>query len=193
MYLTGKGIKKAEGRPSGESRLVCKVSTDHCMHPPLGGAPRDQGFLPRVRSGKCQVLLSKTPPNHAMQPPVQHCWSMWTPQVSTVQQTQGTQAIHPDGGGQYKNQVQRSHLRRGRSPSHGAVANWNLIWKGSYLMFLHWTLVSNCSTSVSVFPIPLCQRSSKIHGVKLLGRVSREFMCWDFTSQQLQHYPKNSH
>lgn len=29
------------------------------------------------------------------------------------------QVVHLDGGGQYKGQVQRSHLRRGRSPSHG--------------------------------------------------------------------------
>lgn len=48
-YLAGEGVKKAEGRPSGESRLARKVSTDHCMHPPLGGAPRDWGFLPCVR------------------------------------------------------------------------------------------------------------------------------------------------
>ena len=111
MDLTGEGIKKAERRPSGESRLVCKVGTDYCMHPPWGRAPRDQSFLPRVRPGKRQVLLSKTPPNCAMQPPVQGCWSMQTPWASTAQQTQGKQAIHPDGG-QYKSQVQRSHLRR---------------------------------------------------------------------------------
>lgn len=79
--------------------------------PPSGGTPRDQGFLPHVRPGKYQALLSKTPQNDALQPVVRDCWSMQTPWASTAQRTQGKQAIiHLGGGGQYESQVQRSHL-----------------------------------------------------------------------------------
>lgn len=96
MYLTGESTKKPEGRPSGEGRLVYKVGTDYCMHSPLGSVPRDQGFFSHVRPGKYQVLLSKTPPNRAMQPLVQACWSTQTPWPSTAHQTQGKQPIHLD-------------------------------------------------------------------------------------------------
>lgn len=93
------------------------------MHPPLRGAPRDQGLLSYVSLGKCQVVLWKTPPKHAVQPPGQGYCSVQTPWASTAQQTQGKQAKRLSGDEQYKGQVRRSHLGRDTSPSHGPAAN----------------------------------------------------------------------
>lgn len=169
MHLTRKSTERAEWRPSAGSTLVCKVGTDYCMHPPLGGTPRVQGFLPCVGPGKYQVLLSKTLPNNNMQPVVQDCWSMQTPWASTAQQTQGKQVItHLDGGDQYKSQVHRFRLRRGRSPSRGPVANRSL--DGVHISTNFGIHLWYLSAHVAHTALP------EIHGIKSLARVSQDFM-----------------
>lgn len=102
MDLTGKGFKE-EDKPSGEHILVCKVGTDCCVHPPLG-SDEGPGFFPHMRP---QIHAELSQYRLVLAGACRH----WGPAGYA-------KVVHLDGGGQHQGQVQRPHLRRGRSPSH---------------------------------------------------------------------------
>lgn len=146
--------------------------TDYCLHPPLGDAPRVS----------CHVsgLESVTPPKFG---PHQTALLVHADTVGQHGTANPGQAGYGPG---WRRSVQPPGTK-GSFEKREITIIWSHCklkpgWERS-LPAVHTS--TSFGTSLPTFPVPLCQRSSKIHGVKLLGTVSQEFLCGDFTSDQL--------
>lgn len=140
MDLIGKGFMKEE-KPSGEH----EVGTDRCVHPPLGSA--------RETRVSCLICSLQTMQNC---PSMGWCLLGHADTMGQQDTPNPEQVVHLDGDGQYQGQVQRSPLRRGRSPPRSPKETEG--WLERTLPGLH------PSTS---FGIQLLHLSACVHGTPL--------------------------